>query len=106
MKTIVTETSLETKFWSVPIRTVAYFLWNGLYRNAVMPYFESFLVCSVDMEKRFKYFSNTFKYNLQKEWICCFLFLFAKHIILVIHLLLLILSIGELNLISAFNKYF
>ena len=29
MKTFVTETALETKFWSVAIRTAAYFLQNG-----------------------------------------------------------------------------
>ena len=29
MKTIVTVTSLETKFWSATICTVAYFLGNG-----------------------------------------------------------------------------
>ena len=29
MKTIVTETALEAKFWSAAIRTAAYFLRNG-----------------------------------------------------------------------------
>ena len=51
MKTIVTETSLETNFWSAAIRTAAYFLENSFTININEQICEPCEVTSVEDSK-------------------------------------------------------